>query len=81
MRRYMVRNASNKTSAPLRAVEAAKRTDRLNRFILSVLVRNLHIAGKGRESTVEEAQSNPLWPRGFIHPPGVPRKCNDEYAA
>jgi hypothetical protein len=37
----------------------AKRTIALNRLILSVRVRNLNNAVKGKESTAEEAQSNP----------------------
>jgi hypothetical protein len=37
----------------------AKGTIGLNRLILGVRVRNLNNAGKGKESTAEEAQSNP----------------------
>jgi hypothetical protein len=36
----------------------AKGTIGLDRLILSVRVRNLNNAGKGKESTAEEAQSN-----------------------
>jgi hypothetical protein len=46
----------------------AKGTIGLNRLSLSVRVRNLNNAGKGKESTAEEAQSNPQSPRAFIHP-------------
>jgi hypothetical protein len=37
----------------------AKRTIGLYRLILNVRVRNFNNAGKGKESTAEEAQSNP----------------------